>query len=95
MRPWPPGLGTKKPGLHHLVGLETAAITFFSRSISVTFKDSDSYALGTARAVAMFSGFTSEFGLMEMIIGESVIIGLSGKVSLSTLGNDFIRSLVH
>ena len=77
MRPWPPGLGTKKPGLHHVVGLETAAITFFSRSISVTLRDSDSYALSTAHAVAMFRGRMSELGLIEMVIGESVIIGLS------------------
>ena len=43
----------------------------------------------------MFSGFMSAFGLIEMVIGESVIIGLSGRVSLSTVGNDFCRLVAH
>ena len=43
----------------------------------------------------MFSGFMSVFGFMEMVMGESVIMGLSGRVSLNTLGNDFSSSLAH
>ena len=43
----------------------------------------------------MFSGLMSELGLIEMVIGESVIMGLSGRVSLSTVGNDFCKLVAH
>ena len=43
----------------------------------------------------MFNGFTSELGLITMAMGESVIMGESLRVSLSTEGNDFLRSFVH
>ena len=43
----------------------------------------------------MFSGFMSALGLMEMVMGESVIIGLSGRVSLNTFGNDFSSTLAQ
>ena len=92
MRPLPPGFGTKKPGLHHAVGVETSVMTFFSKSISVTVLDSSSYALGTARAVATFRGSTSVFGLMVITMGESVLMGSSLMTSLRTVGKERLMS---
>ena len=43
----------------------------------------------------MFRGCMSELGVIEMVIGESVIIGASLRVSLSTWGNDCFRTLMH